>query len=134
MKNSNATSPFGLHLMLDAYNCAPEVLNDADMVYKILDDLPGKIGMHKLTKPYVIHAEGNNKKDPGGWSGFVIIEESHISLHTFVKRRFITADVYSCKHFDAKKTLTYFKKAFKTDDVEFYVQVRGKKYPEENID
>lgn len=131
---SKKINPFGPHLMLEAYNCPPEVLNDANLAYKILDELPEKIGMNKLIKPYVVFAEGNNSKDPGGWSGFVIIQESHISLHTFIKRRFVTIDVYSCKNFDTDFAIEYFKKAFKTNDVEFIIEQRGKRYPNENID
>ncbi|MBI2442422.1 MAG: S-adenosylmethionine decarboxylase [Candidatus Levybacteria bacterium] len=126
--------PFGLHLMLDAYDCDPKVLNDANVVYKILDDLPEKIGMKKLIKPYVVFAEANDKNDPGGWSGFVIIQESHIAIHTFIKRRFITVDVYSCKSFDTGKTIQYFRDVFKTDDLETQIETRGKNYPPENID
>lgn len=135
MKKANhKTTPFGLHLMLEAYNCSPKSLNDANLVYKILDELPEKLGMRKLIKPYVVCAEGNGKKDPGGWTGFVIIQESHISLHTFVKRRFITIDVYSCKEFDTDKATAYFKKMFGTKDIESIVEVRGTRYPTENID
>jgi S-adenosylmethionine decarboxylase len=126
--------PFGLHLMIDAYNCDPAVLNDANVVYKILDELPEKIGMHKLIKPYVVFAEANDKKDPGGWSGFVIIQESHIAIHTFIKRRFITLDVYSCKEFDTDFAIKYFQNIFKTKEMEIETEVRGKKYPPENID
>lgn len=126
--------PFGLHLMIDAYNCNPAVLNDANIVYKLLDELPEKIGMKKLIKPYVVFAEGNDKKDPGGWSGFVIIQESHIAIHTFIKRRFITADVYSCTEFDTDFAIRYFKDIFKTEDMEIEIEKRGKKYPPENID
>ena len=126
--------PFGLHLMIDAYNCVPETLNDQNLVYNILDILPGKIGMRKLMKPYVLFAEANAKRDPGGWSGFVMIQESHISLHTFIKRRFITADVYSCKKFDAKVAIKYFKEIFRTKDIDYSVETRGKRYPEKNID
>ena len=126
--------PFGLHLMLDAYNCDPKVLNDANVVYKLLDELPEKIGMKKLIKPYVVFAEANDKKDPGGWSGFVIIQESHIAIHTFIKRRFITVDVYSCKPFDTDFAIDYFTKIFRTNDIESEVEIRGKKYPPENID
>lgn len=134
MKKKEKNIPFGLHLMLDAYNCNPKILNDKNLVYHILDTLPKKIGMKKLMKPYVLFAQANDKKDPGGWSGFVMIQESHISIHTFIKRRFITADVYSCKKFDAKIVTGYFEKAFKTKDLECHVKVRGKRYPLENID
>lgn len=128
-KNSHKQAPFGLHLMLEAYDCAPEVLKSEKLVLKILDDLPIKIGMNKLAPPVVLKAEANSKRDPGGWTGFVIIQESHISVHTFIKRGFVTADVYSCKEFDAQKAIKYFKRIFKTDDIEYNLVQRGIKYP-----
>lgn len=130
----NRNTPFGKHLMLEIYNCPSEVLNDANTLYKALDELPGKIGMTKLTLPYIVFAPGNNTKDPGGWSGFVIIQESHISLHTFAKRRFVTIDVYSCKEFDVETALSYFKHLFRSDDFEYNVEVRGSRYPQENLE
>ncbi len=39
-----------------------------------------------------------NRKDPGGISGFVMIAESHFSLHTFPARRFVTLDIYTCQN------------------------------------
>ncbi len=134
MSDETKNKPFGLHLMLEAYGCPTEILNDMNTVYKILDDLPSHIGMHKLMEPYVISAKGNDQRDPGGWSGFVIIQESHISIHTFVKRGFVTADVYSCKEFDTQFAIDYFKKALKTDDIEYSIEERGKRYPPDNID
>lgn len=133
-KRSPKQIPFGLHLMLEAYNCDRKVLQDKKLVNKLLDTLPDEIGMKKLIEPVVIFAPGNDKRDPGGWSGFVIIQESHISIHTFIKRRFITADVYSCKEFDAMKAVEYFKRIFKTEDIEYGIEQRGIKYPPENID
>lgn len=127
------TNEFGLHLMLDGYNCPAEILNDANKIYEFLDQMPEKIGMKKLTKPYIVKAVGNDKKDPGGWTGFVIIEESHISVHTFVKRGFITIDAYSCKHFDKDMAVSYIKEFFQVKEAEIHVEVRGKKYPSENI-
>jgi S-adenosylmethionine decarboxylase len=134
ISNATKTIPFGLHVMMDMYNCSPEVLNDKDLVLNILQTLPEKLGMHILTQPVVTFAQPNGKKDPGGWSGFVMIQESHISIHTFIKRRFVTMDIYSCKQFDSEACIKYFKKVFKTDDVEVEVEVRGKKYPAEDID
>jgi S-adenosylmethionine decarboxylase len=90
--------------------------------------------MEILFPPVVTFALPNGKKDPGGWSGFVMIQESHISIHTFIKRRFVTIDVYSCKNFDVQFAIKYFKDIFKSDDVEYEIEVRGKKYPAENID
>lgn len=133
-KQLQKTIPFGLHMMMDMYNCSPDVLNNKSLVFDILNSLPGKMGMKKLTEPIVVFAQPNGKKDPGGWSGFVMIQESHISIHTFIKRRFVTMDIYSCKQFDTDFAIKSFKKVFKTEDVEIEVEVRGKKYPAEDID
>jgi S-adenosylmethionine decarboxylase len=134
MANNSAHTPFGMHLMIDAYDCSPEVLNDKELVYSILNELPGKIGMTKMMEPVVMWADANDKKDPGGWSGFVMIKESHIAIHTFIKRRFVTIDVYSCKDFDTKTAIKYFSDRLKTSDLEIHEEVRGTRYPDENID
>src|SRR5690348_6033564 len=110
--NVQKNPPFGLHVMFDAYNCSKEALDSRDLVEKILNELPEVIGMKKLIDPVVLFAEGNDKRDPGGWTGFVVIQESHISIHTFVKRGFVTADVYTCKDFDPQIAIDYLKNVF----------------------
>ena len=135
MSSSNTTkTPFGVHLMLDAYDCDIAKLRDANVIYEVLDKLPTLVGMTKMTKPYIVFTEGNDKKDPGGWSGFVLIEESHVSIHTFVRRKFFTFDLYSCKEFDTEKAIDYLKKTFNTNDVEYSIEQRGKRYPDENVE
>ena len=88
------TENFGEHLMLDCYGADKELLNSKDLVLKVLKELPEKLDMHLLSEPVVYFAEDNNMKDPGGWSGFVVIMESHISIHTFAGRGFLSADIY----------------------------------------
>lgn len=124
---------FGMHLMFDAVNCDIEVLDDANLLYGLLDTLPVKLKMRSMIKPYIVKTPGNNKRDPGGWSGFTLIEESHISFHTFVKRGFVTVDIYSCKKFNSKLAINELKKFFRTNDAETVVEVRGKNYPKKNI-
>lgn len=92
--------------------------------------------MKPLIRPILIKAEGNETlggKDPGGYSGFMIIQESHISIHTFVRRGFVTIDLYSCKEFDATKVVTFLKEIFEAQDVDILKIDRGLKYPKENL-
>lgn len=126
------TTNFGLHLTIDAYNCDEKLLGDMDHVFRVLDCLPEFLGMHKLITPYVVSAPANDKKDPGGYSGFVMIQESHLSVHTFPARRFVSIDVYSCKNFDTKKTEAYLTKAFGIGECETNVIIRGTRYPLED--
>lgn len=125
---------FGEHVTIDGYGGKQELLNDKELVFKILDELPGKMGMGKLAQPVVYFAPGNDKKDPGGFSGFVVIAESHIAIHTFPARGFISADLYTCRNgLDVDFVINYFKEAFQLQDVEQNFIKRGMRYPKENI-
>ena len=77
--SSQSDVPFGLHLMIDAYGCDPKVLDDPRKLYAFLDNVPSLLRMSKLSAPHLIHAQGNDGHDPGGWTGIVLIAESHIS-------------------------------------------------------
>lgn len=132
--NNTATINFGEHLTIDGYQGNPELLNNKDVVYTCLDELPGLLGMGKLALPVVYFAPGNGGKDPGGWSGVVVILESHISIHTFPARGFVSADVYTCKNgMDTEFVIQYFKEKFELKDIETNFIKRGTRYPEHNI-
>lgn len=133
-KNNLKNIQFGEHITIDGYGGDPELLNNKQTVSFVLSDLPKQLGMKTLSTPMVVSAPDNGMKDPGGWSGFVIIAESHISIHTFPKRRFISADVYSCKNgMDVQKIINYFTETFKLSDVETNFIKRGTRYPAENL-
>ncbi|MDO9317374.1 MAG: S-adenosylmethionine decarboxylase [Gammaproteobacteria bacterium] len=85
--DSLAEKHFGEHFMIDAYLGSREKLQDRERVQRCLHELPTVLGMQKLAEPTVYWAEPNGIKDPGGWSGVVVIAESHISIHTFPGRR-----------------------------------------------
>ncbi len=125
---------FGEHLTIDGYGGSESKLNNKVLVLQVLTDLPMKLGMHTLCTPQVFWADGNNIKDPGGWSGFVVIQESHISIHTFPNRKFVSADVYTCKSgLDSKAILEYFENTFDIKDIETNFILRGTRYPSNNI-
>lgn len=42
----------------------------------------------------------NRKEESYGYSTFVMIAESHLSIHTFPELGYISFDCYSCKYFD----------------------------------
>lgn len=125
---------FGEHLTLDGYQGSFEKLNEKNLVLKSLNEFPTLLGMHKLAEPEVYFAAGNDAKDPGGWSGFVVILESHISIHTFPARGFVSIDVYTCKNgLDADRIVKYFSDQFDLKETEVNLIIRGKKYPQKNI-
>jgi S-adenosylmethionine decarboxylase len=126
---NESTQHFGEHLTIDGYGGDHDLLNNKDLVERCLSELPKKLGMNILKEPEVIFAPSISEKDPGGWSGFVIISESHISIHTFPAKHFASIDVYSCKNgMNTEVVQDYFKAAFILEELETNFIVRGKKY------
>ena len=113
-----------MHLVIDGHDVNPEILQNQSLISKFLEELPNKIGMAKLMDPQVNRYEGTNSQD-WGISGFVIIAESHISVHTFPERKYINIDVFSCKNFDVEKTISQVKSYFKLENVKFWTINRG---------
>lgn len=125
---------FGEHVTYDGYGGDFNALNDSRTVAKTLADMVAALGMRPLTDPEVHYAGSNGKKDPGGWSGFVLIQESHISIHTFPARGFVSADVYTCRNgLDVDAIKRVFRDCFKITDEEVNFVVRGTRYPAQNI-
>jgi S-adenosylmethionine decarboxylase len=125
---------FGEHVTIDGYGGKKELLDDEGLILRVLTELPREIGMKQLADPSVYRALPNDKKDPGGWTGFVVIQESHISIHTFPARGFVSADIYTCKNgLDVDFVVNYFKNIFQLQDVEQNFIKRGTRYPQDNI-
>jgi S-adenosylmethionine decarboxylase len=86
--------------------------------------------MHKIYGPITLECSECNPKDSGGYSGFVMIAESHISCHTFPWRKFVSIDVYTCRNIMEKEFIVdYFKKVFDLKDVEVNFLKRGTRFP-----
>jgi S-adenosylmethionine decarboxylase len=125
---------FGEHLTIDGYGGDYDLLNNRKVILSFVQNLLNKLQMNKLCEIQIYEAPDNQIKDPGGWSAFVIIAESHISIHTFPKRKFLSADVYTCRN-GMDKDLVYklFKDNFNLEEIESSFIIRGKKYPERNL-
>jgi S-adenosylmethionine decarboxylase len=90
-----------MHLIIDGYGRDVEILKSEEFICRLLDQYPAEIGMTKISSPVVVRYTG----DDWGISGFVMIAESHISIHTFVERCYVNIDVFSCKDFDSEQAI-----------------------------
>lgn len=119
---------YGPHLMLDLGECNPEILNDLDACFHLLNELPEEIGMTKITQPYVFRYCGQVPED-AGITGVTIIAESHISLHTYPHKRFVFVDLFSCKPFDVERARDRIVQFFQSKSPSVYTYERGKQFP-----
>ena len=116
-----------MHLIIDGFGANRKMLESEDMIYDLLDRYPSQIGMTKVTPPQVFKYIGSKPED-WGISGFVLIAESHISIHTFPERRYVNIDIFSCKDFDSEYAIQELKAIFEFDEIQNYLLNRGLEY------
>lgn len=119
---------YGSQLVLDLYKCDARKLWDKKLLEKMLNDLPAKVGMHRISEPQIVEYN-STKKEEAGLSGFVLIAESHITIHTYPLKQLAKVDVVSCKKFDHEKLAVLIKKTFGAKEAEVKLLDRGKHYP-----
>ena len=125
---------FGEHFIIDGYGASLDLLNSPQVMLKLFEDIIRDTDMHPLAKAIIVESPGNNGKDPGGVTGVQLIEESHISIHTFAKRGFVSGDIYTCKNgMDADHLKKLFIDAYGITDAEVTFLKRGTRYPASNI-
>jgi len=116
------------HVMLDLYGCSPSLLENEAFLWDVLDRYPAHIGMQKVGPVELRYIETNNPLDDG-FSGFVIIATSHVSLHAWAPYRMVNMDIFSCEDFDVAEVVAFARKLFQTDDVEMHVVERANRSP-----
>jgi S-adenosylmethionine decarboxylase len=116
-----------MHLIIDGFGANRKMLESEDMIYDLLDRYPSQIGMTKVAPPQVFKYIGSKPED-WGISGFVLIAESHISIHTFPERRYVNIDIFSCKDFDSEYAIQELKAIFEFDEIQKYLLNRGLEY------
>lgn len=119
---------FGPHLTLDFYGCSKEKLADRNFVMEVLSQMPEELGMNKFSEPIVtdVPSPGPDSFDRGGMTGFVILIESHMAMHTFPEDGYVSFDIFSCKDFDTKYAAEVLIKKLGASRVETNFITRGK--------
>jgi S-adenosylmethionine decarboxylase len=86
--------------------CQPEILSDEKLLLRLLYELPEHIKMHRISVP-MITAVSSEKTDYVGYSGFVLISESHIAFHTWPEHFLCELTIVSCKSFSAQQATNF---------------------------
>lgn len=82
-------TPIGMHVVLDLYECDPEILDDMEKIEEILTKAAEVANATIIDKRF-------HKFSPQGVSGVVVVSESHIAIHTWPEHGYAAVDVYTC--------------------------------------
>src|SRR5437660_11639057 len=113
-----------VHLMLELYGCDRQLLSNESLIRRVLDEYPARVDMEKVSPVHLYDIETSNPLD-AGLSGFVVIAQSHISLHAWPEDGEVDIDICSCEEFSQEDAIAFAKEMFQSDDVEAHFVVRG---------
>jgi S-adenosylmethionine decarboxylase len=89
-KSLSFVPPKGVHIILDLYECSDSsILDSPEKIKEIL------LKSLEKTKATLIDIK-IHKFSPFGVSGFALISESHISIHTWPENKYAGVDIYTC--------------------------------------
>ena len=125
--------PFGRELLIDLYGVSPDKCDSLEFTYRLLEKLVVFIGMTQFCPAYCLHSPQDREGKelfPGkeGVTAFIALIESSIVLHSINEKGFVSIDIYTCGCLDVEKAIEFVKKAYETEDVEYQVVERGRKY------
>ena len=119
-----------MHLVIDGFGGDIDKMWDEDLVRSFLYQYPESLEMTRITEPNVLRYEAPKSED-SGVSGFVIIAESHISIHTFPRKDYVNIDIFSCQPFDHERALDDVKDLFGLSEVKTWLLDRGLEWLDE---
>lgn len=79
----------GRHILVEYYNCDKNILKDHALIEKYMKEAAVAANATIVTSCF-------HKFNPWGVSGAVIIQESHLTIHTWPEYGYAAVDVFTC--------------------------------------
>jgi S-adenosylmethionine decarboxylase proenzyme len=106
----NATLKLGEHYIFDLSDCNPEILMDSEKSYSLFAQAVRESGL-------TVVDEGFYKFSPHGFTCFLLLAESHASLHAWPEYGYCAIDIFTCAiGKDMMPLIQRLKEAFDADD------------------
>lgn len=85
----NPSNGLGKHLIIELYDCDPEAINNAKSIEETMLAATRAAGGTIVTHSF-------HQFSPYGFSGAVIIAESHLTIHTWPEHGYCAVDIFTC--------------------------------------
>ena len=108
----------GAHVLADFWGCQFEKLDDAELLMTCLRQAAKSAKMTVL-------GEESYKFHPQGFTGLLLLSESHISIHTYPERGYAAIDVFTCGGGLTHKAVDYLKLVLQPTEVKEMIIRRG---------
>src|SRR3954468_20321777 len=96
----------GRHILVEFNGCSPEILNDVEVIESAMVAAARKAGATVIQSTF-------HHFSPFGVSGVVVIQESHLAIHTWPEYGYAAVDLFTCgETVDPWISFDHLKKAF----------------------
>ena len=90
----------GKHILLELYECPFEKLNDLAFLEQALKKAASTMGATVVNSNF-------HHFSPIGISGVVIIQESHLTIHTWPEYNYAAVDIFTCGEINLEAGIEY---------------------------
>lgn len=113
-----AVISLGRHTLAELHGCGADALNDPAQVERLMNEAARLSGATVVQSAF--HAFS-----PHGVSGVVVVEESHLAVHTWPEHRYAAVDYFSCGEIDCEAAMRHLETHFRAEHVEVREIARG---------
>ena len=93
-------NPLGRHLLAEFYDCETDALNDPGQIERLMNEAARLSGATVVQSVFHMFS-------PHGVSGVVVVEESHLAVHTWPEHSYAAVDYFSCGEVDCDAAVRY---------------------------
>ncbi len=113
----------GKHIILELHGVDRDILNNKELLEKILREAAIKAGGRILGSFF-------HEFNPHGVTGIIAIAESHLSIHTWPEFNYAAIDIFTCRGISPEKAAEYIIEMLKPDKHFTITLSRGEPYKE----
>lgn len=114
------------HLLLEFFDCHPEYLDNQDLISQLLINAAKSCGVTIVQSIF-------HRFSPQGVTGVVVIEESHLSIHTWPESGYASVDFYTCGEVIPEKAISVIQKGLNAKRFEMMKVLRGQSLTEQSM-
>lgn len=108
----------GRHILVEYWGCDSEILSDLEWIKQSLCTAAKEAGANIVDTVF-------HRFTPHGVSGVVVVEESHLSIHTWPEVGYAAVDFYTCGDCKPERAIPVIQSALKAQTVHTMTVLRG---------
>jgi len=112
------TNFLGQHWLIEGYHCDARLLSDPTAMETVLQRTAEIMGATIVTSTF-------HHFSPLGVSGVVVIQESHLTIHTWPEHGYAAVDIFTCGEIDMQAGVTHLHKALGAGELKIIKMKRG---------